>query len=115
MHALHVLYNLKENDQHCVMNLQFFERVNPDKTIGEVVVTMGEDLSIDINYMEGEAFKLKDCTHYTDRIGISAVVNECIAFNNTLVDLFELIRSHISSQLIPSLIPSLFSMLYPIG
>lgn len=82
------------------------EKDNPSVKVGKVKYNYIDDLSIDFEYIQGEKFRYEDCTDTGQRLKIQDVYNECCAYFDALVDLFEKVYSRIHPQigLLPSLV-----------
>lgn len=82
------------------------EKDNPSVEVGKVKYDYVDDLSIDFEYIQGEKFRYEDCTDTGQRLKIKDVYNECCAYFDALVDLFEEVYSQIHPQigLFPSLV-----------
>ena len=76
----------KDGDElECIFD---FENENQE-IIGQIAYKYTDDLSIDIEYKDGELFRFGDCSHASSLLKITDVFKECCAFYNALVDLFE--------------------------
>lgn len=62
---------------------------NNKELIGQIKYKYLDDLSIDIEYTNGDVFEFKDCSHANKQLRISDVYTECCNFFDALVDLFE--------------------------
>lgn len=76
----------KDGDKlECIFD---FENENQE-IIGHIAYKYTDDLSIDIEYKDGELFRFEDCSHASSLLKITDVFKECCAFYNALIDLFE--------------------------
>ncbi len=82
------------------------EKDNPSVEVGKIKYDYSDDLFIDFEYSQGDNFRYEDCTDVGQRLKIREVYNECCAYFDALVELFEEVYSQIHPQigLLPSLV-----------
>lgn len=73
--------------------------VSSHRKVGQVNYYYKDDLAVDIEYINGDEFKFKDCTHEGERLKITDVYKECCNYYDALVDLFEDIYNDIYPQI----------------
>jgi hypothetical protein len=100
--------NLRKKGVGIRFSQEFFEESKPEVPLGKVNYDYGTDLSIDIEFYQGDYFKYADSAVKSQLLKIHDVYVECCQYYDALVDLFEEIHKVIypNVQLLPSFIGS---------
>lgn len=88
------------------LSVKFSQNIlnNNQELIGQIKYEYIDDLSIDIEYKNGDVFEFKDCSHTNTQLNISDVYAECCNYFDALVDLFEDVYNEIYPNI--SLLPT---------
>lgn len=93
------LTNLRQAGMGVRFEQRIVEKDNQSEEVGKVKYSYVNDLSIDFEYSQGENFRYEDCADTSQRLKIQDVYNECCAYFDALVDLFEEVYSQIHLQI----------------
>jgi hypothetical protein len=95
--------NLREKGVDIRFSQEFFDESQPGVPLGKVNYEYGTDLSIDIEFYQGDNFKYADSTIKSQLFKIHDIYVECCQYYDALVDLFEEIYKVIypNIQLLP--------------
>ena len=76
------------------------ETTNESTKVGQVKYSYENDLTVDIEYINSDIFRFRDCTHEGDMLKIEDVYKECCGYYDALVDLYEEVYKDIYPKMI---------------
>lgn len=91
--------NLRDSGLGISYHQEFFDESNPGTALGKVSYEYTDDLSVDLEFYQGDSFRYVDCSEASKMFGIKEVYDECCLYFDALVDLYEEVYAIISPHM----------------